>query len=156
MLKLKLRYFGCVMWRADSLERPWCWERLRAGGERDDRRWDGWMASPIRLAWVWASSRKWWRTGRPGVLQSMGSDTTERQYERNDFHEPRLLHLPVHRKELNSLTWNVWFPLINSNILMFRLPAFCFKTSEWPGAFPQLHRAALSGFLEMLPPGLKS
>ena len=55
------------------LKRSWCWERLKAGGEGDDRRWDGWMASPTQWTWVWASSRSWWWTGRPGVLQSMGS-----------------------------------------------------------------------------------
>ena len=48
MLKLKLQYFGHLMWRTDSLERPWCWERLKAGGEGDDRGWDGWMASPTQ------------------------------------------------------------------------------------------------------------
>ena len=53
--------------------RPWCWERLRAGGEGDDRGWDGWMASPTQWTWVWASSGRWWKTGKPGVLQSMGS-----------------------------------------------------------------------------------
>ena len=45
MLKLKLQYFDHLMWTADSLEKTWCWERLRAGGEGDDSRWDGWMAS---------------------------------------------------------------------------------------------------------------
>ena len=54
-------------------KRPWCWERLKAGGEGDDRGWDGWMASPTWWTWVWASSRSWWWTGRPGMLQSMGS-----------------------------------------------------------------------------------
>ena len=54
-------------------KRPWCWERLRAGGEGDDRGWDGWMASPTQWTWVWISSRSWWWTGKPGVLQSMGS-----------------------------------------------------------------------------------
>ena len=54
-------------------KRPWCWERLKAGGEGDDRRWDGWMASLTRWTWVWESSRSWWWTGKPGVLQSMGS-----------------------------------------------------------------------------------
>ena len=49
------------------------WERLNAGGEGDDRGWDGWMASPTWWTWVWASSGSWWWTGRPGVLQSMGS-----------------------------------------------------------------------------------
>ena len=55
------------------LKRPWCWERLRAGGEGDDRGWDGWMASPTLWTWVWVNSRSWWWTGRPGVLQFMGS-----------------------------------------------------------------------------------
>ena len=54
-------------------KRPWCWERLKAGGEGDDRGWDGWMASPNWWTWGWASSRSWWWTGKPGVLQSMGS-----------------------------------------------------------------------------------
>ena len=52
---------------------PWCWERLRAGGEGSDRGWDGWMASLTQRTWVWASSGRWWRAGKPGVLQSMGS-----------------------------------------------------------------------------------
>ena len=55
------------------LKRPWCWERLRAGGEGDDRGWDGWMASPTQWTWVWVHSRSWWWTGRPGVLCFMGS-----------------------------------------------------------------------------------
>ena len=55
------------------LKRPWCLERLRAGGERDDRGWDGWMASPTQWTWVCVNSRCWWWTGRPGVLGFMGS-----------------------------------------------------------------------------------
>ena len=73
MLKLKLQYFGHLMQRADSFENPWCWERLRAGGEGDDRGWDGWMASPTQWTWVWVDSGSWWWTGRPGVLRLMGS-----------------------------------------------------------------------------------
>ena len=53
--------------------RPWCWERLKAGGEGDDRGWDSWKTSPTQWTWVWASSRSWWWTGKPGMLQSMGS-----------------------------------------------------------------------------------
>ena len=53
------------------LKRPWCWERLKAGGEGGDRRWDGWMTSLTRQTWIWASSRSCWLTGRPGVYQSM-------------------------------------------------------------------------------------
>ena len=51
----------------------WCWERLKAGEEGDDGGRDGWMASPTQWAWIWASSGRWWRTGKPGVLQSRGS-----------------------------------------------------------------------------------
>ena len=54
-------------------KRPWCWERLKAGGEGDDRGWEDWMASPTRWTWVWASSGSWWWTRKPGMLQSMGS-----------------------------------------------------------------------------------
>ena len=54
-------------------KRLWCWEGLGAGGEGDDRGSDGWTASLTRWTWVWVSSRSWWWTGRPGVLQFMGS-----------------------------------------------------------------------------------
>ena len=73
MLKLKLQYSGHMMWRTDSLEKTLMLERLKAGGEGDDRGWDGWMASPTGWTWVWASSGSWWWTGKPGMLQSMGS-----------------------------------------------------------------------------------
>ena len=73
MSKLKLQYFGHLMRRVDHWKWPWCWERLRAGGEGDDRGWDGWMASLTWWTWVWASSGNWWWTGKPGVLQSMES-----------------------------------------------------------------------------------
>ena len=65
-----------ILWPPDAKnwhwKRPWCWERLRAGGEAEDRGWDGWIASPTQWTWVWASSESWWWTGRPGMLQSMG------------------------------------------------------------------------------------
>ena len=54
-------------------KRPWCWEGLGAGGEGDNRGWDGWMASPTQWTWVWVNSRSWWWIGRPGVLWFMGS-----------------------------------------------------------------------------------
>ena len=55
------------------LKRHWCWERLKPGGEAEDRGWDGWMASPTQWRWVWADSGSWWWTGRSGVLWSMRS-----------------------------------------------------------------------------------
>ena len=54
------------------LKRPWCWERLKAGGEGDDRGWDGWMASLIQWTWVWVNSGSWRWTGKPGILLLMG------------------------------------------------------------------------------------
>ena len=73
MLKLKLQYLATWWEELTPLKRPWCWKRLRAGGEGDDRGWDGWMASPTQWTWVWVGSGSCWWTGRPGVLQSMGS-----------------------------------------------------------------------------------
>ena len=97
---MALRKDWCWSWNSSTLatwckemthwKRPWCWERWRAG-ERDDRESDGWMASPIWWTWVWANSRSWCWTGKPGALQSMGSqklDTTE-------WTEPKDLYSPV-------------------------------------------------------------
>ena len=70
-------------------KRPWFWERLKAGGERDDRGWDGFMPSPTQWTWVWASSGRWWRTGKPGMLKSVGLQkvghewVTEQQQQAN-------------------------------------------------------------------------
>ena len=74
MLKLKLQYFGHFMRRVDSLEKILMLGGMGAGGEGDDRGWDGWMASLTRWTWVSVNSGNWWwRTGRPGVLRFMGS-----------------------------------------------------------------------------------
>ena len=80
ILKLKLQYFGHLTWRTDSLEKTLMWEGLKAGGEGDDRVWDGWMASPTHWMWVWASSRSWWWKGSLVCCIPWGcqeSDTTE-------------------------------------------------------------------------------
>ena len=58
--------------RVDSAKRPRCWESLKAGEEGDDRGWDGWMARSFQQTWVWSNSERWWRTRKPGVLQSTG------------------------------------------------------------------------------------
>ena len=73
MLKLKLQYFDTSCEELTHWKRPWCWEGLGAGGEGDDRGWDGWMASFTWCTWVWVNSGSWWWTGRPGMLQFMGS-----------------------------------------------------------------------------------
>ena len=73
MLKLKLQYLPTWWAEVTHLKRPWCWERLKVGGEGDNRGWDGWMVSPTQKTWVWVNSRCWLWIGRPGVLQAMGS-----------------------------------------------------------------------------------
>ena len=71
MLKLKLQYFGHLMQRTDSLEKTWCWERLKAGREEDEM--VGWHTNSMDMSLSnWTSSRRWWWTGKPGVLHSMG------------------------------------------------------------------------------------
>ena len=75
----------CWNWSSNSLatwcqertywKRPWCWEKLKVGGEGDNREWDGWMASPTQWTWVWAGPRRWWWTGKPGMLQAMRSQS---------------------------------------------------------------------------------
>ena len=66
-----------ILWPPDAknwlMEKTLIWERLKAGEEGDNRGWDGWMASPTQWTWVWVNSRSWWWTGKPGMLQSMGS-----------------------------------------------------------------------------------
>ena len=91
----------CWSWNSNTLatlckqlthwKRPWCWEGLGAGGEGDDRGWDGWMASPTQWTWVWVNSGSWWSTGRPGMLRFMGSQrvghdwATELNWTEQDF-----------------------------------------------------------------------
>ena len=72
MLKLKLQYFGHLMWKTYHWKRPSCWKRLKAGGDGDDRWWDGQMASWMQWTWVWVGSGSRWWTGKSGMLQSMG------------------------------------------------------------------------------------
>ena len=71
----------CWRWNSNTLatwceelthwKRLSCWERLKAGGLGDNRRWDGWMASPTRWTWVWGGSGSWWWTGKPGMLHAV-------------------------------------------------------------------------------------
>ena len=77
MLKLKVQYCGHLMGRTDSLEKTLRLGKTEGRRRRDDRGWDGWMASPTQWTWVGVSSRSWWWTGKPGVLQSMGSQRVE-------------------------------------------------------------------------------
>ena len=72
MLKLNSNTLATWCKELTHWKRPWCWEWLRAGGEGDDRGWDGWMALPTQWTWVWVNSGSWWWTGRPGMLPFIG------------------------------------------------------------------------------------
>ena len=84
-------------------KRPWSWERLKAGGEGDYGWWGGWMASPTKCTWVWVNSGSWWWTGRPCMLQSMGSQR-------------------VWTEQLNWTEDSVIFPLASYLLWRFLLP----------------------------------
>ena len=80
MLKLKLQYFGHLIRRTDSFEKTLMLGKIEGWRRRGSRGWDGWMASPTQWTWVWINSGNWWWTGRPGVLQSMGSQRVRRNW----------------------------------------------------------------------------
>ena len=80
MLKLKLQSLATWCKELTHWKRPWCWKRLRAGGKGYNRGWDCWIASLIQWTWVWANSGRWWRTGKPGVMQSMGLQRVEHNW----------------------------------------------------------------------------
>ena len=90
MLKLKLQYFGHLMRRTDSFEKSLMLGKIEGGKRRDDRGWYGWMASLIQWTWVWVYSESWRWTGRPGMLQSMGSQSWTGL---SDWTEPYTLNL---------------------------------------------------------------
>ena len=117
------------MWRIDSLERLWCWEGLGAGGEGDNRGWDGWMASLTWGTWVWVNSGSWWWTGRPGVLWFMGL-----QRVRHDW-----------VTELNWTEWSSSFPHFLQFKSEFDIKEFMIwaTVSSW-SCFCWLYRASAS------------
>ena len=95
-------------------KRLWCWARLKAGGKGDDRRWDGWMASSTWWTWVWVNSGSWWWTGRPGVLQSMGSKrvghnwATELNWRPWRCTQGPLITSPTSQPPTSSCTASAW------------------------------------------------
>ena len=104
ILKLKLQYFGHLMWRTDSLEKTLMLGKIVGKRRGDDREWDGWMASWVRWTWVWASSGSWWWTGRPGVLQTMRSQRVVHNWATE-------LKWPKVSGEWESLALIVWMQL---------------------------------------------
>ena len=91
MLQLKFQYFFTCYEETTHWKRSWCCERLKAGGEEGNRGWDGCMALPFQSTWVWASSGRWWRSGKLGVLQSMGSQRVGHKLVTEQHHQPEAL-----------------------------------------------------------------
>ena len=126
MLKWKLQYLTTWCKEPALWKRPWCWERLKAGGKGDDRGWDECMASQTQWTWVWVNFRRWWRTGKAGVLQSMGSQKVRGDWATEQKHkvykdllwgaELRVLHCQLSRllRWLRIKTW-VWRTNLNSD-----------------------------------------
>ena len=75
---------------------PWCWERLRGEGEKGIRGWDDWTVSPMQWTWTWANSGRWWGTGRPGVLQSLGFQRVGHDWMTEQQSPPFWTSLPPH------------------------------------------------------------
>ena len=117
MLRLKLQYLATTCEELTHWKRPWCWEGLGAGGEGDDRGWDGWMASPTRCTWVWVNSGSWWQTGRPGVLRFMGSQRVGHDWatELIDWLTILITKFNCHMRILFNLC-RFWENLINSPV----------------------------------------
>ena len=92
-----------ILWPPDVkswlIWRPWCWERLKAGEEGVNRGWDGSMASLTQWPWVWVNSRSWWWTGRPGMLQPMGSQS---QIRLSDWTELNWMTAPQPMRKSHS------------------------------------------------------
>ena len=127
----------CWSWSSNTLttwyeepthwKRPWCWERLRAGGEGGGREWDGWRASPTRWTWVWASSGRWWRTEEPGVLRSTGLQRSGRDWaseqqirQRSKLWAQgclswRLVPFSLHSIYYPDQSARVWYPMSSVN-----------------------------------------
>ena len=103
----------CWSWSSNTLAtwckepthwtKPWCWERLKVGGESNDRGWIGWMASPTQWTWVWVSPVGW--TGKPGVLQSMGSQRVGRDWATGLTDWPYGTYSFVHMRRLRMGFW---------------------------------------------------
>ena len=108
---------GCWGWNSSTLatwceelthlKRPWCWERLKARAEGDDRGLDCWMASLTQWTWVWVNSRSWWWTGRPGVLQSMESQRVGYNWatELTDLFSKDSIKILPHMQTVEIGTW---------------------------------------------------
>ena len=117
MLELKVNTLATWCKELIHWKRPWCWERLKAGGEGDSRGWDGWMVLPTLWTWLWTSSRNWWWTGRPDVLRFMGSQRVEHYWETDLIWSGKRNMLCTH---IHTMLPTILF-LVNISLLLLML-----------------------------------
>ena len=98
MLKLKLQYFGHLMGRTDSSEKTLMLGKIEGGREGDNRGWAGWMASLTQWTWVWVNSDSWWWTGKPGVLQSTGSQRVRHDWATELNWTELIMAMPIRKR----------------------------------------------------------
>ena len=129
-LMLKFQYFGHQYEEPTHWKRPWLWERLKAGGEGDDRGWDGWMASLTQWTRLWASSGRWWRTGKPGVLQSMGSQRVGHNWAIEEQQDLYNFHTAVGYEFYSSSHW-ISFTVVLTLFLLFQKDSLLFRKNKF-------------------------
>ena len=117
-----------ILWPPDVKswlsKRPWCWERLKVGGEGDDRGWDGWMASLTQWTWVLVDSSSWWWTGRANMLQSMESHRVGHDWRTDAFElwcQRRLLRVAWTARRSNESVLKEISPEYSLEGLMLKL-----------------------------------
>ena len=143
MLKLKLQFFGHLMQKADSLEKTLMLGKIGGRSREDNRGWDGWVASPTQWTWVWASPGRWWSTGKPGVLQSRGSeelDLTERLNNTTVVKGPWLLTRGLNWLLINPLSalylcFSIWKSLCPGCPSQFYVLIWCTSKSLFSHQF---------------------
>ena len=130
MLRLKLQFFGYLMWRADSLDKNLMLGKTEGRRRRGKRGWDGWMASLTQWTWVWASSGRWWRTRKLGVLQSMGLQrvrhnlSTEQLWEKwNRIKSSRIISVKQCKIFVKRSLYCLYISVIHFSLLSWLVPS---------------------------------
>ena len=130
--KLKFQYFCHLIWRNDSLEKSlMLGKRLKVEEEVDNRGWDHLIASPTQWTWIWVRSGSWWWTGKPGVLQSMGSQRVRHKWA-TELNWTELIRLNAILSNHHTLSFSYWiqksvlYVCISSPVLHVRslIPSF--------------------------------
>ena len=135
MLQLKLQTFGHLITKSrPDVKRSWCWERLKAGGGGDNKGRDGWMASPTQQTWVWASSRRWWRTEKPAALQTMELKRVGHDWATEQQRSPSTLNTVSGRSKLQATAW-LYPGACNRKHTALRV-----GFAQWPGALQEAAR----------------